>query len=263
MATNPDIIRGERFVARLDTTTADWFRNEWGVDYLLLSEDPVSGALTFVIRTPAGLEFPERAHFYDCDEDLFQMEGEFHHQEDVRYHQGDYIWRPPGSVYGASPGSNGGITIAALNRKPVRYHFSEDPEPWTGEYLVDRRWNPRSISMMHVHGAELAWEESGQDSQIAVKQLRGIPGHIHPDFGACDHSPWSADSVFMLRIAAGYDGALTLWPDFILEVMVTGGRAAIDGAEWFRGCYSFDGFGGNCIVIEDLELYVRAFARLS
>ena len=97
------------------------------------------------------------------------------------------------------------------------------------------------------------------NSGIEVKHLRGIPGERSPPFGARPHSPWGADAAFLLALPAGYAGPAPCWQDATLEVLVTSGRALLDGVDWFRGCYSFGGFVGECAVTERLEMYVRLF----
>ena len=258
--TRPSSIqRGDRTVHRLDLNAAHWERNEFGVDVLLLSQDATNGAITMALRTPAGLQFPEEAHFYDCDQDLFQFEGEFHHDEERPFHRGDYVYRPPGTVYGNSVGSSGGTIIASLNRQPIRFHFQNHPDPWTGEYLVDRLWADRPVSPMLVRERDMAWTPCPLGFGLEIKKLRGEPGLVTPLFGACEHSPWGADSAFMLKLPAGFDGDIPEWPNTILEVLTTEGRAEIDGEAWHRGCYAFGGLYGHCCVIEPLILYVRAF----
>lgn len=252
------IPRGERQCARLDLGTARWERNEFGVDVLMLSQDAVSGALTMALRTPAGLAWPEREHYYTCDQDLFQFEGEFHHDEERPFLAGDYVYRPPGTVYGHSPGSAGGVIIAALNGRPRRHHFDDHP-PWTGEYLVDRDWHSRAVQPCLVHGGELAWEDAGLGGGILQRRLRGRPGQRADHYGARPHSPWGADAAWLLRLPAGYAGVFPAWPDTLLEVLVTAGRARVAGADWYRGCYAFDGLKGDCTVSEDFECYLRGF----
>jgi hypothetical protein len=254
------IERGPRHRERVDFASADWQRNEFGVDVLLLSEDPVSGAVTLALRTPAGLVYPEREHFYDCDEDLFQFEGEFHHDEERPFHTGDYVYRPPGTVYGHSQGSNGGIIIAALNNRPRRFHFDDHP-PWTGEYLVDAAWQRRAVQPFVVRCGSLAWQDAGLGQGIELQALRGVPGQRSSLYGARTHSPWGADAACMLRIPRGFEGTAPAWPQAVLEVLVTAGQADLSGETWYRGCYGFDAFTGPCRVTEDLELYARVFLR--
>ena len=251
--------RGDRMVSHLDLTEAHWSRNEFGVDVLVLSQDPVSGAITMALRTPKDLQFPEEAHFYDCDQDLFQFEGEFHHDEERPFHEGDYVYRPPGTVYGNSVGSNGGLIIAALNRQPVRFHFQDHPEPWTGEYLVDRLWNERKQSPQLIKSSDVPWTECSLGEGLEVKKLRGEPGRPSEGFGRQPHSPWGADAAFMMRIPTGFRGPLPQWPNTILEALATDGNAAIDGKIWRRGCYTFGQLLGHCNVTDALTLYVRAF----
>jgi hypothetical protein len=154
---------GPRTTSYLALGTAPWQRNEFGVDVLTLSRDAVSGAITFALHTPPGLTYPEVEHFYDCEEDLFQFEGEFRHDDLLSYRTNDYVYRPAGTVYGNRVGSDGGIIIASLAREPVRFHFQGHPSPWTGHYLVDQRWNPRPVAPLIVRGNEQQWTASGLD----------------------------------------------------------------------------------------------------
>ena len=252
-------IRGARRVDFLDLATARWTRNEHGVDVLVLSEDPVSGAITFALRCPPGLVYPEDAHFYDCDQDLFQLEGEFHHDELVSFRQGDYVFRPAGTVYGHGEGSEGGIIIASLGRRPLRFMFQDHPEPWTGHYRVDRLWCNRPVEPLVVQSTGLPWEPSGLSPLIRMRRLRGEPGRASPVAGASGHSPWAADAACLLRIRAGFSGELVLWADTTVEVLAIGGQAMIAGRPWQRGCYCFGELGGPATVSEDLVLYLRSF----
>ena len=254
--------RGDRSVKYIDFSTAEWTHNEFGVDVLILSRDELSGAVTMALRTPANLHFPEEAHFYDCDQDLFQFEGEFHHDEELPFHEGDYVYRPPGTVYGNSVGSSGGLIVAALNRRPVRFHFQDHPEPWTGEYLVDRFWNSQRQSSQLIKSSEVPWTSCSLGTGLDVKKLRGEPGKLSEEFGSRAHSPWGADSAFMLRIPEGFDDQIPTWPNTILEALATEGKANINGQDWHRGCYSFGHLHGHCRVTDALTLYVRAFREL-
>lgn len=258
----PDIIRGDRRTARIDFATANWQRNEFGVGVLSLSSDPVSGAETFALDCPGNFVYPEEAHFYDCEEELFQFSGEFHHDELAHYHQGDYIYRPIGTVYGHGEGSDsGGIIIASLARARRRFHFQGHPEPWTGHYLVDRLWNPRPVQPLIFNIADMPWQQDVARPGIALRQLRGMPGKPSVHSGASAHSPWAADAAFVLRLDTDYGGEFPNWPGYILEVLVIAGQATIADDSWHRGCYGFDAIRGECRVAEALELFVRAFAQ--
>lgn len=256
------ITRGNRRTARLDFATATWQRNEWNVDVLELSRDTQTGALTMALRCPPGLVYPEEEHFYDCEEDLFQFDGEFHHDEIDSYREGDYIYRPIGTVYGHGIGSHqGGLTIASLAREMRRFHFQGHPGPWRGHYLVDRLWNPRPVTPFIIGASSLQWHTVRPG--VAIRALRGQPGERSALFGASTHSPWAADAVFILRLDAGFDAPFPTWDGFVLELLTLDGRATIAAEEWYRGCYAFDGAYGRCVVGESLQMYVRAFADLS
>lgn len=254
--------RGNRDVGQVDFATAGWQRNEHGVDVLILSSDPVSGALTLALRTPRGLKYPEKEHYYDCDQDLFQFEGEFHHDEELPFHAGDYVWRPAGTVYGRSEGSDGGIILAALGRKPARHHYDEYPQPWPGHHRIDRLWHARPDPFV-VRTSQGAWLPASLPGGISIQLLRGMPGVRSDNAGASVHSPWAADAAFLLRLPAGYDGEFPGWPGMLLEVLVLDGQATIGGAGWHRGCYGFDSPRGTCRVAAELTLYCRSFRRLA
>lgn len=252
------IERGDRTTGRIDLAHSQWTRNEYAVDLLTLSRDALTGAVTFALRTPPGLVYPEEAHFYDCDEELFQFEGEFHHDELLSYREGDYVYRPVGTVYGHGEGSSGGLILVSFAREPVRFHFQGHPEPWRGHYLVDRQWNPRPVQPFLAKSSEGAWDTG--PGGVGVKRLRGQPGVRSAHSGASSHSPWAADAAFMMRIEAGYDRRFPCWPETVLEVLVTAGRARIGGEPWHRGCYAFGAPDGTVEVEEDFVCYARAFA---
>ena len=250
-----------RHTPRIDFATADWQLNEFGVGVLSLSRDPVSGAETFALRCPATFVYPEGAHFYDCDEELFQFEGDFHHDEIAPYRAGDYIFRPTGTVYGHGEGSTGGgIIIASLARERRRYLLDGHPYPWTGHYLVDQLWNPRAVQPLVLHTLDLPWQVDSRHPEMTIRVLRGLPGAIDRLSGASVHSPWASDAAFMLRIPQGCSGQFPDWPGFELECLVLGGRATVAGTSWYRGCYGFNALSGHCDVSETLDLFVRAFA---
>jgi hypothetical protein len=251
--------RGPRSTGCIDFATAAWQRNEFGVDVLTLSRDPVCGAITFALRTPAGLAYPEVEHFYDCDEDLFQFEGEFRHDDLVSYRTNDYVYRPIGTVYGNKVGSEGGTIVASLAREPVRFHFQGHPGPWNGHYLVDQRWNPRPVAPSIVRSNAAPWTPSELDAAIAYKLLRGTPGVRSIHSGASAHSPWAADAALLLKIEAGFHGTFPAWPRTALECLVAEGLAECAGVSWKRGCYTFDGLRGPVRVEQTLVVYVRAF----
>lgn len=259
--TQSTIVRGQRRVPRIDLATASWTHNPSGAALLTLSRDPVSGAETFALRCPPNFVYAEQAHFYDCEQELFQFEGEFHHDEVNPYHANDYIYRPIGTVYGHGEGSfDGGITIASLARSRRRFHFQDHPEPWTGHYLVDRLWNARPVQPFIVNLSSLAWEPLPGWPALAMRALRGKPGERSQHSGARQHSPWAADAALVLRLPVDYVGSFPHWPDFALETLVLTGKATIGGQVWHRGCYAFDALSGQCRVHELLEVYVRVFA---
>lgn len=264
MPSTPPIQRGPRATPRIDLANAAWERNEFGVGVLSLSRDPVSGAETFALDCPPDFVYPEGAHFYDCEEELFQFSGEFHHDEIQPFVAPCYVYRPIGTVYGHGEGSHrGGIIIASLARERRRFHFQQHPEPWTGHYLVDRLWNPRPVQPLVVDVDAVAWQPALQIAPgAALRPLRGAPGTRSTESGASAHSPWAADAAFVLRLPQGYDGSAPHWPGFELEVLVLAGRATVAGEPWHRGCYGFDAWRGRCVVHEPLELFVRAFAAL-
>ena len=244
---------------RLDLATAGWERNEYGVDVLVLSADPVSGALTLALRTPAGLAWPEREHFYDCDQDLFQVEGEFHHDEELPLHAGDYLWRPAGTIYGHSEGSAGGLIVASLGRRPCRYHLDEHPGEWSGHYRVDRLWNDRPDPFVRRATEGLFTPLAGPGG-AAWRSLRGTPGTAAAWGGRSRHSPWAAEAVGLLALPAGYRGPFPAWPGQCAEVLVLDGECLAAGARWYRGCYAFDALDGDVAVTTGLTAYVRLFA---
>jgi len=258
-----EIIRGGRRTARIDFATAKWEINQFGVGVLSLSRDPISGAETFALDCPPDFVYPEEAHFYDCEEELFQFSGEFHHDELVHFNQGDYVYRPIGTVYGHGEGSDdGGIIIASLARERRRYHFQDHPEPWTGHYLVDRLWNPRPVQPLVMNVRDVSWQPDATQPGLALGLLRGVPGRKDPVSGASAHSPWGADAAFVLRLTNEYTGPFPTWPGFMLEVLVIGGRAVVNGESWHRGCYGFDAVTGDCQVDGSVEIFVRCFAEL-
>ncbi|MEO7386092.1 MAG: hypothetical protein ABIX37_04050 [Gammaproteobacteria bacterium] len=255
------IERGSRAVGRIDLATAGWQRNEYGVDVLILSADPVSGAVTLALRTPAGLRYPEKEHYYDCDQDLFQFAGEFHHDEELSFRQGDYVWRPAGTVYGRSEGSDGGIILASLGRKPARHHYDEYPGSWPGHHRIDRLWHVRPDPFV-VRAGEKPWQPADLHVGIEVQLLRGQPGIRSDNAGASVHSPWGAEAAFLLRLPAGHAGDFPAWPGIVIEALVVDGRARLGEVDWYRGCYGFDSLRGACHVSAALTLYCRSFRRL-
>jgi hypothetical protein len=249
-----------RRTARIDFATADWQRNEFGVDMLWLSRDPDNGAVTFALRTPANFSYPERQHFYDSEEELFQLAGDFRHDRVHPYQEGDYVFRPAGTVYGDDEGSDGGgIILASLAREMRRHHFDDHPGPWTGHYLVDRLWNPRVEQPCVLASRRLPWQPSVLDPRVTLRLLHGTPGQRRGDDSVFRHSPWASDFTLMLRIEAGYLGPMPGWPGFVAETLACAGRATIGGEPWHRGCYQFGGPGGGCVVEQALELYCRLF----
>jgi hypothetical protein len=249
-----------RRTPRIDFATAPWQRNEHGVDMLALSTCAGTGAVTFALRTPADFHYPERQHFYDCEEELFQLEGDFRHDRVRPYQAGDYVFRPAGTVYGDDEGSDGGgIILASLARAMQRHHFDDHPKPWEGHYLVDRRWNPGREQPFVLSSTTLPWQPGGLDPRVTLRALHGTPGRRRDDEAVFAHSPWAADFTLMLRIEAGFDGPMPLWPGFVYETLACSGRATIGGEAWHRGCYQFGGPTGACIVVEALELYCRVF----
>jgi hypothetical protein len=249
-----------RRTPRIDFADAAWQRNEFGVDMLFLSRDAGNGGVSFALRTPAAFHYPERQHFYDSEEELFQFEGDFRHDRVHPYRAGDYVYRPAGTVYGDDEGSDeGGIIIASLAREMQRHHFDDHPKPWTGHYLVDRRWNPRAEQPYVIAAASVPWQLHGADPRVSLRPLHGKPGMRRSDEALFAHSPWASDFTLMLRIEAGYRGAMPGWPGFFAETLACAGHATIGGEPWYRGCYQFGGPAGECSVEETLELFCRLF----
>jgi hypothetical protein len=249
-----------RVTPRLDFATADWQRNEHGVDMLMLSRDAANGAVTFALRTPADFRYPERQHFYDSEEELFQFQGDFRHDRIHPYRAGDYVYRPVGTVYGDDEGSDGGgIIIASLAREMRRHHFDDHPRPWRGHYLVDERWNPRPERPFVLNTAEARWGPCPLGPGVQVCALRGNPGLHRSDDAVFEHSPWAADFAAMLRVPVGYDGDWPCWPGFVAESLVISGLAVVGSERWYRGCYGFGALTGPSVVTERVEVYVRGF----
>jgi hypothetical protein len=249
-----------RRTARIDFADAPWQVNEHGVEMLALSACGTTGAVTFALRTPRDFHYPERQHFYDSEEELYQLEGDFRHDRVRPYRAGDYVYRPAGTVYGDDEGSDdGGVILASLANEMRRHHFDDHPKPWAGHYLVDRRWNPRPEQPFIVQTADFHWQPSGLADGVALRPLHGVPGRRRDEPGLFDHSPWAADFTLMLRVPAGYRGPMPAWPGFYAETLACAGRATIGGEPWHRGCYQFGGPTGDCVVGEDVELYARYF----
>jgi hypothetical protein len=249
-----------RRTPRIDFATAGWQRNEHGVDMLWLSRDAGNGAVSFALRTPADFRYPEAQHFYDSEEELFQLDGDFRHDRVRPYRAGDYVYRPAGTVYGDDEGSDGGgVILASLAREMQRHHFDDHPKPWAGHYLVDRRWNPRREQPYVLASGTVAWQASGLDPRVTLRPLHGTPGRRRADDEVFAHSPWAADFTLLLRIDAGFAGPMPAWHGFFAETLACAGRATIGGEPWHHGCYQFGGPTGACIVTEPLELYCRLF----
>jgi hypothetical protein len=258
MAATRDL--ASRRTPRIDFATAPWQRNEHGVDMLALSTCATTGAVTFALRTPADFHYPERQHFYDSEEELFQLEGDFRHDRVRPYQAGDYVFRPAGTVYGDDEGSDGGgIILASLASAMRRHHFDDHPKPWTGHYLVDRRWNTRLEQPFVLQSGGLDWQDSGLAEGVSVRPLHGTPGRRRDESGLFTHSPWASDFTVMLRLPQGFCGPMPGWPGFIAETLACAGRATIGGEPWHRGCYQFGGPSGDCVVVEAMEFYCRVF----
>ena len=61
MAATRDV--ASRRTPRIDFATADWQRNEHGVDMLALSQCAATGAVSFALRTPPEFHYADRQHF--------------------------------------------------------------------------------------------------------------------------------------------------------------------------------------------------------
>ncbi len=250
-----------RRTTRIDFANADWQRNEFGVDMLVMSQCTATGAVTFALRTPRDFHYAERQHYYDCEEELFQFEGDFRHDRVRPYSAGDYVYRPVGTVYGDDEGSDeGGLIIASLARERMRHHFDDHPKPWLGHYLVDWRWNTRREQPFVLQSRTVGWEPSGLGEGVEMRVLHGAAGVRRDERRLFEHSPWASDFTLMLRVPAGFRGPMPSWAGFHAETLACAGRATIGGEPWHRGCYQFAGPGGTCIVEETLEVYCRYFS---
>jgi hypothetical protein len=253
------MLRGDRTVRHFDLTSVEWPVNEYGAALQTLSRDPISGAISFVLRTPPGLQYPERAHFYDCDEDVFQVEGEYHHDVELPMREGDYVYRPPGAVYGNSQGTEGGVTFVSFARQPRRFHFESNPEPWTGEYLVDKAWNPGREGRLYVRSGALPWQAEASSSGLMTKSLRGAPVAPRDRPPRVDHSPWAAAAVCLVKYDAGYEGSSNPWGGWA-EHLVLGGRAKTDANLLTRWSYSFTDQDVQLAVMEPMVCLLRLFS---
>jgi hypothetical protein len=255
-------MRGNRFVSYLDTTTAEWTVSSsgLGVKRLLLSADPETGAFSQLLLTPPSFAVPEKSHFADSDHEIFMYEGEFAFDLVHPMRQGDYLYRPAGTVYGNNEHSDaGGIQLISFGREAVKFHLDDPPSPWPGQYLVDERWTTRKVRPMYVRTAELPWVRSSLGYGIDEKRIRGVPGAPSPSAGRSSHSPWAADAAFLLRIPAGYRGPFPLWSGFLVELMTLDGAAVVGERPWRRGVYAFGRPLGETTVERDLILYGRCF----
>jgi hypothetical protein len=256
-------MRGDRTVPSLDLNTADWVVSGQGtgVKRLLMSRDPQTGAFTQALYAPPGFATDEQAHFADTDMDIFMYEGEFAFDQITPLREGDYLYRPAGTVYGDGERSDaGGTMIISFGRESVKFHLEDPPDPWPGEYLVDRLWNDREAQPMYVRTAGLPWTRSPIGYGVEEKRLRGVPGQRSTTSGATSASPWAADAAFLLKLPAGYRGPFPQWEGFQVELLALSGRATIDDQPWARGSYTFGALTGETEVDEDLVLYGRCFA---
>lgn len=256
------VARGERTVPRKtmdERVTSDFTGGLWRRWY---SVDPVTGAHTKALHIPAGVRFTEKSHFCDSDHEIFMFEGGFDFDDLLPLREGDYLYRPAGTVYGDGEHTDtGGIQIISFGREKVSFHLDDPPRPWPGMYLVDARWSERRAQPLHVRGADLAWLASPLGGGIREKRLRGVPGQASPVWGSSSHSPWSADAAFLLRIPGGYHGPWPAWPGSAAECLVVSGSGASAEGPWERGCYTIGSALGPLAVDNDLVLYCRTFAR--
>jgi hypothetical protein len=255
-------MRGNRFVPYLDTVSAEWAVSPTGsgVKRLRLSYDPESGAFSQLLYTPPGFAVPEKSHFADSDHEIFMYEGEFAFDRVHPLREGDYLYRPAGTVYGDQEHSDGGGTqLISFGRESVKFHLDDPPSPWPGEYRIDERWTTRKAQPMYVRTPELPWVRSTLGYGIHEKRIRGVPGEPSSVFGRSSHSPWAADAAFLLRIPAGYRGPFPLWSGFIVELMTLDGEATVGEQTWRRGVYAFGRPLGETAVERDLILYGRCF----
>jgi hypothetical protein len=227
------------------------------------SVDDLTGAHTKALHIPAGTAFDEKSHFCDSDHEIFMFEGGFDFDEHLPLREGDYLYRPAGTVYGNREHTDmGGIQIISFGREKVSFHLDDPPKPWPGHYLVDRVWSDRPVGPMHVAAGSVPWQPSSLGEGIEEQRLRGTPGHRSDIWGASRHSPWAADAAFLLKIPAGYRGQSPAWPETIVETLVLSGRGTVGDDEWSRGVYSI-GVGGRTMDVSDtLTLYGRSFALL-
>ncbi|MCS7002956.1 MAG: hypothetical protein NZ518_08920 [Dehalococcoidia bacterium] len=256
--------RGDRTVPVVSLITGPWVESTLGtgIRRLALSRDDVTGAHTMALYAPAHFQTDEKSHFADSDHEIFMFEGGFDFDSIHPLRQGDYLYRPAGTVYGNHERSaGGGIQIISFARTAVKFHLDDPPRPWPGQYLVDHLWNPREAQPLYIRTNELPWQPSSLGAGIAIKRLRGEPGVAAPARlgGPSRHSPWAADATFLLNIPAGYAGPAPAWDGFVLEALALSGRALLNGEPWQRGHYSFGCFTGHLSVTEDLTLYTRSF----
>lgn len=253
-------MRGRRAVEHLQLSEQAWTPTpgDSGVKRITLSFDEESGGGTEAIFTPAGFQGAQSPRFATADQDVFIYEGDYGYEPSRPLVSGDYLHRPPGTVYGlAERSTNSAIQIVSRAQQSATVRVLDTPEPWPGEYLIDSAWNRRTQQPMVVRSSGMPWQRSPIGYGVQEKRLRGEPG---TDAGTPESGEsWFADAVFLLRLPAGYRGPFPEWEHNLVEFLGVSGDATIDGRPWQRGTYAFGYLQGECSVQQDLVLYGRTF----
>lgn len=132
-----------------EAVPAAWARG--GAERRLLSEDPVSGACSVLLRFPPDWSADAAP---DCDEEFFVLDGEFG-IGDIVYQRGDYAYLPRGSRRGSMHSAAGAEVMTFFEGKPLtlsRGPFDDAPAierlrssemPWSDP--SDRTLAPRGV----------------------------------------------------------------------------------------------------------------------
>jgi quercetin dioxygenase-like cupin family protein len=179
----------------------------------LLSKDPANGAETNLVRIPPGWRGSGKAHYHQCYEEAFVMDGDvtLTGREDLV--DGSYLYRPAGIVHGHRESARDGCIVLIKLGKTLDFNYELQPTS-QDEYPIFPTTDGRG-HVLHLRTPVAPFISLG-DGDTMIEAVT-----MSEDVGALAYSR-------VIRFPHAWHGRLALEPDASWEWFVANGTIALD-----------------------------------
>jgi quercetin dioxygenase-like cupin family protein len=211
----------------VDSNTVPWQPiGDHGLKMQVLSQDPDTGAMTFLLDIPKGWKGGGVAHYHSVSEEVFMISGDVSLDGVRFYHGSDYLYRPGNIVHGHDEQSReGGRAIVKLGGTLDFSYVHEPASP--EEYVLPGATLDRPhVQFLTVD--EAPWEERGEGPNRSRRTVLSR----NPETGA---------TTTLIEFPPGWRGrAGAHYHSRSEEVFVLSGDVALDDEPIYReGCYLY------------------------